>query len=116
MEILLRRHTRLSGDAKADRERLKAEDVVVIMPDGHPWTQRELTNPDWRIIRVPGLSEEVAKSMIEPDEQNNKPRKKSFNVSGGLSNFWNDDTRQNPIIEISVPPEGAELLLKERSG
>lgn len=37
--------------------------VVVVMPDGHDWTPRERSNPDWRIIKVLGLSVEDAESL-----------------------------------------------------
>lgn len=30
----------------------KAGDVIAICPDNWPWSPAELTNPDWRIVRV----------------------------------------------------------------
>lgn len=33
----------------------KAGDVIAVCPDGWQWSSAELTNPDWRIIRVPLL-------------------------------------------------------------
>ena len=32
-----------------------AGDVIVVCPDGHPWSAAEQANPDWRIVKLPGL-------------------------------------------------------------
>ena len=46
----------------------KAGDVISICPDFWAWSAAELTNPDWRIVRVPILASDVdtmlAKSVI----------------------------------------------------
>lgn len=41
--------------------------VVVVMPDGHDWTPRERGNPDWRIIKIAGLSVEEGESLCASD-------------------------------------------------
>lgn len=41
-----------------------AGDVVVIMPDGHQWGSAEVSNPDWRIFKVPGSEAAWADMML----------------------------------------------------
>jgi hypothetical protein len=48
MELLVRIVDRPGGLSKGD--------LVVDRPDGHPWSEAERTNPQWRILAVPGLS------------------------------------------------------------
>jgi hypothetical protein len=44
-----------------------AGDVVVAMPDGHSWSKTELSNPDWRIVRVP-ITQVEATALTSSDE------------------------------------------------
>jgi len=32
-------------------------DVIAVCPDGWVWSDREQTNPNWRVLKIPGLSE-----------------------------------------------------------
>lgn len=41
-------------------------DVIVVMPDGHVWTRIELTNPEWRVVRFPGLPPEALGDLVQP--------------------------------------------------
>jgi hypothetical protein len=50
MEILVR-----VVDKGPTRQHSQAGDVIAVCPDGWGWTQVELTNDDWRIVRVPIL-------------------------------------------------------------
>ncbi len=42
----------------------KRGDVLSFAPDGQRWGSQELARPDWRIIRVPGLSPAVAAALV----------------------------------------------------
>jgi hypothetical protein len=46
-------------DQAAAVDAFKAGDIIDYHPDGWPWTQRELTNPNWRIVRVDVLQSTV---------------------------------------------------------
>ena len=46
--------------------RLKPGDVVTVAPDGHEWSQTELTNPAWRIVKVPGVPPAFFTELLEP--------------------------------------------------
>lgn len=50
MEVLVR-----VVDKGAALDCSKRGDVIAICPDGWAWSPAELTNPDWRIVRVPIL-------------------------------------------------------------
>ena len=43
-----------NADPYVDVGCYKRGDVIVICPDGHPWSEAERTNPDWTILKVPG--------------------------------------------------------------
>ncbi len=61
----------LTGDLALDSQRLRRGDVIAALSDGHLWTPRELTNPDWLILKVPGMSVEEgeAHTVGEPDDR-----------------------------------------------
>jgi hypothetical protein len=54
-EVLLR--VREPESKRIDQRLLqnKAGDAVFIAPDGHQWSKAELSSPDWRVLRLPGL-------------------------------------------------------------
>lgn len=61
-EVLIRTQDKtVPGDEKRAM-RMQRGDVIVVMPDGWRWSERELTNPGWRLLRLPGLPPEA---MIE---------------------------------------------------
>ncbi len=43
-----------------------AGDVIVVCPDGHPWTVAERTNPEWRIVQFPGVDVALLRSYEVP--------------------------------------------------
>jgi hypothetical protein len=48
-----------------------AGDVITIMPDGFNWGSAELTNPQWRIIRVP-LTQVECDALLSSPENNTR--------------------------------------------
>lgn len=40
-------------------------DVIDVRPDGWRWTQRELTSPAWRFVRLPGLPESALADLTQ---------------------------------------------------
>lgn len=68
MELLVRVVDKpRSGVAELDAKRTSAGDVIAYFPDGHQWGREELSNPDWRIVRVPGLSDIEAEALLTPE-------------------------------------------------
>lgn len=45
----------LSGNPDVDRKRQPQGAVLDILPDGHPFSDAERKNPNWAIIKFPGV-------------------------------------------------------------
>lgn len=64
----------------------KRGDVIHVAPDGHQWGKEELSNPDWRIIHVPDLSQVEADALLanekppDLDKQYTMLRKRAFRL------------------------------------
>jgi hypothetical protein len=56
-----------SGEPDKDHLLTKKGDVIVYKPDGWNWGIEELNNPEWRIIRVPNMTEEHASSLCSQE-------------------------------------------------
>jgi hypothetical protein len=61
-------------DRANEAERVKSNqlyqrgDVIVIVPDGHPWSEIERTKADWRIVSIPGVDPEALTSLVTPEQ------------------------------------------------
>lgn len=64
MELLIRVVDRVSDDPVRHHQLTKCGDVIAYQPDGGPWGIEDLRNPDWRIVRVPGLAEAEARALV----------------------------------------------------
>jgi len=53
-------------------------DVIAAMPDGWDWSDEEKTNPAWRILKMPTLTQAEADSLLAAEE----------NVSGLKTYTW----------------------------
>ena len=111
------------NDSTLDALCLKQGDVVCVMPDGHPWTQKELTNPNWRIIRVPNMPNDLRNQATEAGTPKagtlTQARKYTIDlasphVTAAFSEFFLDDTRSTPIYETSIPTESLYEIRKPR--
>lgn len=67
MQLLVRVVSKTSKDPILDAQLTKAGDVICFKPDGEEWGIQELKNPDWRIIQVPGMTEEEAIALVSPE-------------------------------------------------
>lgn len=54
----------VSRDAAQDAKRYKAGDVIEARPDGFQWGREDCRNPNWRIIRVPGMQPAEAETLL----------------------------------------------------
>lgn len=66
MELLVRVVDRgpRNDDPTIDCKLTVAGDVIVYKPDGLDWGLEEIKNPEYRIIHVPDMSEELAQSLV----------------------------------------------------
>lgn len=68
MQLLVRVVSKVDPkDPVKDAQLTKAGDVIVYKQDGEEWGIQELKNPDWRIIQVPGMTEEEAIALTSPE-------------------------------------------------
>lgn len=68
MELLIRIIDKpRSGDVALDSGRTTAGDVIAVKPDGHIWGTMEVANPEWRIVRIPGLPQAEADALEAPE-------------------------------------------------
>lgn len=77
MELLIRIKDKINlEDEDLNSMCLKAGDIVTMQPDGHNWGTKEKSNPDWRIISIPNMTNVEALEWLEPnytvDEDGNK--------------------------------------------
>lgn len=84
-ELLIRVVDKRSGSAEADRRLLQRGHVVVVVADGWQWGRGELSDPAWRILRVPGLQPDDLASLVaeEPATQahvSQPPRLRAFSL------------------------------------
>lgn len=85
MQLLVRVVDKTSNDSSKNYELTKRGDVIAAKPDGADWGMLELTNPEWRIISVPDMSEAQANALLVPETPPlNNPRqicrKRAFKV------------------------------------
>jgi hypothetical protein len=68
MELLVRVVDKVNpSDPAKNRQLTKRGDVIAAFPDGHQWGTQERANPDWRIIRVSGMTQVEAESFLSPE-------------------------------------------------
>jgi len=51
-------------------------DVIAICPNGWQWSNAEMTNPAWRIIKLPNIGMSIIEYLTSPD----------FNLDGTVKN------------------------------
>lgn len=111
-------------DPYVDIKRSKRGDVIAACPDGWVWSQQEQTNPDWRIIKVPGLADSIAQQLLSNesgDERLNKMlRRRKYKLDVDYAslpqegkNYLRDDTRAQPSTTISKALAQTLVTLKE---
>lgn len=113
-EFLIRVKDKVNPDSPyLDVRCLKRGDVVDVCPDGWPWSQKELTEPFWRIVAVSGMTLDEAKTFLEPEpgdiNLNRMLRRRAFFVDvdntslpKAIKTWIADDTRATPILSITL--------------
>lgn len=54
-------------DPAADLLCTKRGDVIVVCADGHPWSERERTSVEWRILMLPGIDPADLADLTRPE-------------------------------------------------
>ncbi len=102
-----------------------AGDVIVACPDGWAWTKTELTNPDWRIIRVPLTQTECdALTSMEriPDNaprgtigQRRKINFDLFKLQVLAKAFMADDKRKTSVFDATTLVTGLRAAVVQKA-
>lgn len=66
-ELLVRIVDRTHPDPALNAIVSKRGDVIAVHPAGSAWGTQEYANPEWRLVRVDGLSEDEAIGMLTPE-------------------------------------------------
>lgn len=93
-------------DVYADVKCYKRGHVIMVKPAGWPWTELELTNPDWRILKLPNVTEAQAASLVaheiptDPQKPGKMLQRRGFkfdlddvNLPNPIKSWLADDTR-----------------------
>lgn len=112
-ELLVRVRDKTSPDLYKDVRLTKRGDVIVVMPDGWTWGSGELTNPDWRIVKLPNVSLDEAEAMTagelpaDPKVPSRTLQRRAFsfdldNLPQSVAAFIADDTRASPALTVNL--------------
>lgn len=66
-EILLRVVDKTNPDKGLDALCTKRGDVISVYPDGVNWGRKQVNNPSYRIIKMPGVPVEALLDLVEPE-------------------------------------------------
>lgn len=66
-ELLVRVVDKVGADIYQDAQLTKRGDVIAVCEDGAPWGTEDLANPEWRIVRVPGVAAERFMGLLTPE-------------------------------------------------
>lgn len=87
--LIMTENKKLSGDARIDKHRWYAGDVVTIQEDGHKWGPGELDDRQFRVVKLPKitaaslghlLAPEMARLAAEATEPNSIVQRRAFKV------------------------------------
>jgi hypothetical protein len=95
--------------------------VIVVQPDGWVWGREEYSNPDWRIVKVPGITVSQASAFLGPEfdiDPYNPSRvlqRRAFkldiaNLPAAVAGVMADHKRQNPSARASLSLPGLLAL------
>jgi hypothetical protein len=70
-ELLVRVVSKVNADPYLDVKCTKRGDVIAVCDDGWAWGPAELTNPDWRILKVPNLTVTDVQGFLAPEPEVN---------------------------------------------
>ena len=131
MDILIRVKDRIHPDPVKNAFNTKRGDVVEILPeDGRQWGRLDLSNPDYRIIRISGVTpterlafKRTGRRHEMPDGTFSLPRQRDIYIDLDdpsiplvVRNWINDDKRAVPLLDLSGRITLAQLrsLVKTR--
>lgn len=114
-EVLVRVANKANDDPYRTAQLLQRGDVVVVVEDEHAWGPAELSNPDWRILKLPNVSVNAALAFLGPELDSNpgkpslmlRPRAFRFDLEHGalpaaFKAWLADSSRKRPARALDV--------------
>lgn len=120
-EMLVRVVDKVGDNPVLDAKCTKRGDVIAVCPDGWIWGREELKNPDWRIVKVPGVTVSEASGFLAPELSAGPVavdllRRRAFrlDLDGLTPEQLTDEKRKNPIMRVNLDAAGlhARRLIK----
>jgi len=111
-EMLIRVVDKVNDDPYLDAKCTKRGDVITVQPDGWGWSRAELRNPDWRIIKIPGVTVIEAESFLgaemdaDPANPSQVLQRRAFRLDVDAlpdsSGQVGDASRRNPLHRVNI--------------
>jgi hypothetical protein len=126
-DLLIRiRDKESSGDAETDALQFGRGDVIAVWETPGPWGKQELSNPDWRIVRLANVTAADALELIQPEtdalatsERLMRKRRAGFNLDNlpaGLRAWLDDDdSRAEPIRTVNLSRAAFLVLVQVKA-
>ena len=121
-ELLLRVNDKIGSTPALDARCTKRGDVIVVMPDGHVWGEREKDSPDWRIVKLPNVSVLQASAWLG-EEPNTGPvtnpmrRRRLWHLDltqlPVIAAWLADDSRQEPTITLPLTFTALQAMFRK---
>lgn len=105
-EIIIRAKNKSNADPYANAKLFQRGDVIAVCADGWGWSVAELTSPEWRIAKLPNVTELQAAAFIgaeldsDPQHPSKMLRPRAFYLDidditwpAGIKAWFLDDTR-----------------------
>ena len=112
-QVVIRVADKINPDKALNQQLLKRGDIVELVGDDHVWSAKELTNPDWRIVVLPALTESDVLPFMAPefptgpetDVRILRRRAFSFDIEAlpaQWAAWFADDTRAQPTRTLNA--------------
>lgn len=92
----------------------KRGDVICVVPDGWPWGTRDLSEPHWRILKLPGVPVEDLSYLINhetPSDPQNPPKALQYRGYGLNVDKMGDAIASKNGVNIDIASDFASNLM-----
>jgi len=121
MELLVRVKDKINEDFYLNCQCTKRGDVIVAMPDGHVWGKEELSDPNYRILKLPDMLPADAQILcspqidIDPKNPSKTLLKRAYklnlddpSIPNEFATFLTEDARTQPAL---LSPQSATNVI-----
>ncbi len=124
-ELLLRVVDKVGATIYQDCKLTKRGDVIVVQPNGWAWSVQEKTNPAWRILGLPNVSESAASVLLSAEKdvdplqpsrvlQRRKWRVAIANLATPIQTWIADATRAVPMRTTNISEAQFQGIIEQK--